>query len=316
MAGISSNALKGSNYAENRMKYNGKELQSREFKDGSGLDWYDYGARMYDQQIGRWHVIDPLSYKYASTTPYNYTFNNPIRFIDTDGRDTALYALNSGTLLGTKKGGERTPIFVVDETSEGFNNDNPWLGSIALKYKVGQNTKAKGLTGKTFRENHPLRNKGTKAGAQVYREDLLDMTDEFENIVNRGIPEFQSLQGTVDKGPFTTLFGAFQDLVTDDAKYDLKSDIINDGTPSYAAKSIGEWSLLNGTLRRYDDYGNISYGIFGIAAGISQKNLYSGSNLNQVWKDMGGKTNGNGDEKRDVYMIGTGIFNAPFFLRK
>jgi len=60
----------------------------------------------------------------------------------------------------------------------------------------------------------------------------------------------------------------------------------------------------------------ISLSLLSITAGISQKNLYSGSNLNQVWKDMGGKTNGNGDEKRDVYMIGTGIFNTQFFLRK
>ncbi|NLR62513.1 hypothetical protein HGH93_30760, partial [Chitinophaga polysaccharea] len=83
MAGISSNALKGSNYSENRLKYNGKELQSKEFGDGSGLEWYDYGARMYDVQIGRWIAQDP-KLQYAS--PYLANGNKPINGVDFDGK--------------------------------------------------------------------------------------------------------------------------------------------------------------------------------------------------------------------------------------
>ncbi|WP_332737821.1 RHS repeat-associated core domain-containing protein, partial [Flavihumibacter sp.] len=103
MTGISSKAM---GKLDNKKKYVGNELQSKEFSDGSGLEVYDFNARTYDHQIGRFIQIDPLSEEgdQEGWSPYHYSYNNPVTYSDADGKIPIIpfIIIGIGLLLSSK----------------------------------------------------------------------------------------------------------------------------------------------------------------------------------------------------------------------
>ncbi len=82
IAPLSSNVLPDLEEGEtgNKRLYNDKEL----WEEGD-LNWYDYGFRNYDAQIGRFTQLDPLTWEYPELTNYQYASCEPIANVDRDG---------------------------------------------------------------------------------------------------------------------------------------------------------------------------------------------------------------------------------------
>ncbi len=99
-----------------RFLFTGKELD----EEGE-LDWYYFGARYYDPSIGRWLTPEPNAEKYPSISPYVYSLNNPLGFIDPDGRD--VWGVGRCASVGLILGGTIGSMAVMDDKgNQGFIN--------------------------------------------------------------------------------------------------------------------------------------------------------------------------------------------------
>lgn len=118
--GLSFNSSTLSGALTNKFLYNGKEFQGE-----MGLNWNDYGARMYDPSISRFLTLDPKAEIYSYWSPYLYGANNPIRYEDTNGEGPGDRVLGFAAALVDNAFGGFTPAreFAAKYVSAGGASD-------------------------------------------------------------------------------------------------------------------------------------------------------------------------------------------------
>ena len=144
IAGISSRKFGDDNYEEelkNNDLYNDKELF-----DDADLNWYDYGFRNYDPQIGRFPQLDPLTDRYPELTPYQYASDEPIANVDMDGLEAIGSTVASSVGDAVVKSSSFMPNIVVQGLSKAavvqktFNAINIGINAFKLGTNVADKT--------------------------------------------------------------------------------------------------------------------------------------------------------------------------------
>ena len=85
--------------------------------------WYVYGARFYDAQLGRWHTSDPMAEVAYGWSPYRYGYNNPLKYSDPSGMLESTHTDEDGNVVAVYDDGDNGVYKHEGKGEEAKKND-------------------------------------------------------------------------------------------------------------------------------------------------------------------------------------------------
>jgi hypothetical protein len=161
-----------------------------------GLNTYDYGAMQHNPVLGRCDRVDPLCVKYYGVSPYGYCANNPIKFIDPDGKEKLNYLSNSEKNKSDFSEYDNNTPGVINIWMHGIYENEKSISANYMQIKVGRNNlkdvrKADDFEEMILKKSHEWKNNGKENVIIVLHacgaDDFAREMSNSSNFKGRGI---------------------------------------------------------------------------------------------------------------------------------